>query len=318
VIIIYNIDEKFMYEILGDYKDALRIEEKNEIFNKFCSSIWGNDNKRRITNREIKFNVRKDLLSTEIGKIFETWSVIPYISYKQKTNNTDYASLIRQKTNNIYTNMFDGTVCLRKEYMDLIKTPKTLYFRWCKGEHYSAKELTKEIDDRIDDSISIKEKYAKQKMKLPWNDYKNIVEGYFRKMFDNYICLDDYEDKTKLTLHIDTWNEDNFCVGYFCRSLDGEIRKYQKKYYGISDHKTYKRCEKCGNLFSVNYHNKKLCDNCSAYQPIGIKTIKCSDCGCDVTIDAKDTKTCRCNKCYIVYRKNKKLETQRIRRKKLK
>ena len=269
--IIYNTDEKFMYEILYDYKDAETKEEKEKIFNSFCSAIWSSDNKRRVTNREIRFKVKKDLLNTEIGKIFEAWSIVPYISYKQMSKNTDYVSLIRQKVNNIYTNMFDGKVCLKKEYMDLIKIPKKLYYRWKNGDEYSPDELTKIIDDAISESILVKEKYAKQKMKLPWKDYKKVVEGYFRKMFDNYICLDNYEDKTKLTLHIDTWNEDNFCIKYFCKSLDGYFKNYEKEYYGLyvpnKKNKGFrqKRCEKCGGLYQIKSKkdfSSKYCELC--------------------------------------------------------
>ena len=52
----------------------------------------------------------------------------------------------------------------------------------------------------------------------------------------------------------------------------------------------------------------------NTYQPIGTKTIICIDCGKEVEVDAKDTKTNRCDKCYGVYRHERKLETQRIRR----
>jgi len=78
-----------------------------------------------------------------------------------------------------------------------------------------------------------------------------------------------------------------------------------------------KRCEQCGNLFKVKYPNQKLCVDCSVYQPIGEKIIKCIDCGCDVEVGAKHTKKNRCEACYKKYRKNKKLETQRIRREKV-
>ncbi len=48
------------------------------------------------------------------------------------------------------------------------------------------------------------------------------------------------------------------------------------------------------------YH--KYCNDCSGYQPIGTKTIKCIDCGEDVEVDAKDNKTERCDVCYKKYR----------------
>ena len=62
------------------------------------------------------------------------------------------------------------------------------------------------------------------------------------------------------------------------------------------------QCEKCGCRFIKKVYNQKLCDTCSTYQPIGTKTITCIDCGKEVEVDAKDTKTNRCDRCYKAYR----------------
>lgn len=65
-------------------------------------------------------------------------------------------------------------------------------------------------------------------------------------------------------------------------------------------------CNKCGKRFIPNYPNRKLCDKCNKYQPIGTKTIICIDCGKEVEVDALSRKI-RCEECY-------KLERQRINR----
>ena len=44
------------------------------------------------------------------------------------------------------------------------------------------------------------------------------------------------------------------------------------------------------------------------------KSIQCVDCGEWIDVSTKDNRTCRCPKCYTEYRKNRKLEAQRIRR----
>ena len=105
-----NID-KYLYEIIDDYKNADSEEEKTEIFKDFCSSIWGSKNKRRTYTKTIKFKVRSDLLESEIGQIFNTWSEVSYTGYKAMTKDTDWCSLIRQKINNLYTRYFDEEVC---------------------------------------------------------------------------------------------------------------------------------------------------------------------------------------------------------------
>ena len=75
---IYECDDSFLYEIIEDYKEAKTEEEKNEIFHSFCSSIWSSNNKRRIYKKSIKFNVRKDLLQTELGQVFDIWSDVVF------------------------------------------------------------------------------------------------------------------------------------------------------------------------------------------------------------------------------------------------
>lgn len=44
------------------------------------------------------------------------------------------------------------------------------------------------------------------------------------------------------------------------------------------------------------------------YEPIGVKIIKCIDCGKEVEVDAKDNKACRCDECQHIENKRIKLE----------
>ena len=78
------------------------------------------------------------------------------------------------------------------------------------------------------------------------------------------------------------------------------------------------QCKKCGLRFIPNKSNQKLCDKCSTYQPIGIKIIKCIDCGKDIEVDALDNQTNRCEKCYEIYRKKYKAIKEKERRDRLK
>lgn len=265
---IYKTEEKYLYEILEDYQFAKTREEQEEIFQAFCSSVWANPNKRRVVTKAIRFRVKKDLLSTELGQIFDAWSEIPYTSYRSMTKETDYASLIRQKVNNLYTNLFDGQICLKKEYMDSIRFPKTLYFQWVKGETLEADDVTAAIDDAIASSLKIKEASAKQKMHLSWKDYKEVTEHYFRKLFDHYINIDDYEDKSMLHVEAALWAEDNYCIRYFCKGLEGYFKNYQKEYYGLpkATRYCYSRCKSCSNLFEKKHNRQVYCPTCSEIQ----------------------------------------------------
>jgi hypothetical protein len=260
----YDAEGKYLYEILDDYNETNDDKEKDEIVKEFMKLIWSSKNKRNTYLKDIRFSVSKSLLETDIGKIFNTYSDISYTAYKSMCKDVDFVSLIRQKINNLYTNLCDGDVCLKKEYMDLIKQPKQMYYRWRSGEICDVDNLTNIIESILENAEKTKEKYRKQKMNISWNEYKKLIAPYFKRMFDNFIPLEKFEDKTKITLDIDLWTEDNFAVAYLCKGLDGYMRMYQKKYYNIPEHKKYGRCE-CGKMFAIinkNDYSSIYCDEC--------------------------------------------------------
>lgn len=257
--------DKYLYEIIDDYKNVDLDEEKNEIFNSFCSSIWGSKNKRRTYIKTIKFNVRSDLLESEIGQIFNSWSEVDYVGYKSMSKDNDWSSLIRQKINNLYTRYCDEEVILKKDYMDLLKTSKKLYYRWLKGAEMNPDELTKDIEDSFYKAKRLKDIYKKQKMGLSWNEYKKVIEGFLKRAFDNCKLIDDYERENLTDKYIyDFMSEDNFYIKYICKSLEGEMQMYQKEYYGVRQHQKYKYCKECGALIENSGNKKTYCDKCAA------------------------------------------------------
>lgn len=262
---IYECNDSFLYEIIEDYKESKTEEERNDIFNSFCSSIWSSDNKRRIYKKSIKYNVRKDLLGTELGQVFDTWSDIEYTYYKSMTKDENWCSIIRQKINNIYTRYFDKEVVLGKEYMDLLKTPKKLYYQWISGIDMDADIVTEIIDDAIDNAEKVKSRLQQEKMSLPWNEYKKVIEGFLKRCFDNCKLIGEYEDKTKINTMLDFLTEDHFYVGYICKRLEGNIKDYQKKYYGLkySSRKGYIRCKQCGSIIEKTNNRILYCKECS-------------------------------------------------------
>ena len=260
--------DKYLYEIIEDYKNADTEEKKTEIFKDFCSSIWGSKNKRRVYNKTIKFKVRNDLLKTDVGQVFNTWSEVNYISHKTFSKDTDWCSLIRQKINNIYTRYFDKDVILKKDYMDLLKTSKRLYYRWINGEQMDVDEITNIIEDSIYKAAELKCVYQKQKMNLSWSDYKKVVEDFLKLKFDKCKLIEDYE-REHLTSNViyDFYNEDNSYIKYICNSLELYMLDYQKQYYGLKrgKNKQYKRCKECGSLIEIrskNDHSTKYCNVC--------------------------------------------------------
>ena len=225
--------------------------------------MWSCKNKRRVYTKTIRFKVRDDLLESEIGQIFNTWSEVDYVGYKAMTDDTDWCSLIRQKINNLYTRYYDKEVILRKDYMDLLKTPYNLYYRWIKGVEMNADKLTDIIESSIYKAAELKSIYQKQKMDLSWNDYKNIIEEFLLKIFNNCKPIEDYERENLTNKYIYEFaNEDNSYISCFCKSLEGEMLKWQKKYYKVRDHKQYKRCKECGDLIERTGNKKMYCDGC--------------------------------------------------------
>ena len=252
--------EKYLYEIIDDYKHSDSTEEKNDIFKSFCSSIWSCENKRRVYTKTIRFSVRSDLLNTEIGQIFDIWSEVEYKGYRAMTKETDWCSLIRQKVNNLYTRYFDKEVILKRDYMHLLNTPKRLYYQWIDGMEMDADEITTIIDD----ADKLRTKYQKQKMELSWGDYKKVVEEFFQRCFDNCKLIENYENDSKYCGIYDFMNEDNFYIRYFCKSLEGELSKYEKRYYKLpqTSRKGYKRCKICGGLIEKTNNRVMYCEKC--------------------------------------------------------
>ena len=64
----------------------------------------------------------------------------------------------------------------------------------------------------------------------------------------------------------------------------------------------YKPCEKCGRMFKISSNRQIYCLQCQKYDPIGTKKVACSDCGVEFEVDA-ESRTKRCENCYIYERK---------------
>lgn len=245
---------------MEDYKNADTGEEKEKIFQFFCSCIWASGNKRKTYGKTIRFTVRKDLLDTEVGQIFDAYSEIEYKGYKSRSAKTDWCSLIRQKVNNLYTRYFDPEIILNRDYMDLLRTPKNLYHQWADGTDMNPDELCAVIADVVNRAEILKSSYKKQKMELPWNGFRHVAEEFFRKIFSNCKSIEECETDINMYNFI---NEDNFYIRYFCRYLEYEMKQWQKKYYGVRSHKKYKRCRLCGTLIEHTGNRRIYCTDCA-------------------------------------------------------
>ena len=78
----------------------------------------------------------------------------------------------------------------------------------------------------------------------------------------------------------------------------------------------YVKCENCGRLYKKSKY-KRYCSKCATYQTTGDKIITCVDCGKDFSISAKNTRSCRCEDCYKLHRRQGKTAIMRERRQQL-
>lgn len=265
VIAIYTCEDKYLYEIVEDYKDAQSKDERDAIANAFFAAVWSVKNQRRTYTKTIHFKVRRDLLDTELGQIFAQWSSISYQYYKPLTKEENWRFFIRQKINNIYTRHFDREVILEKEYMDCLKTPKRLYCAWQSGASLDPRTATDSILNAMEQAAVIKARLQKQKLTLPWDTYKGTIEGFLRRCLENCRLIEEYEADTVLPSRFSFITEDHFYVSYINRCLDGEIRKWEKRKYGLpqNSRKGYMRCQCCGAMMEKDAPNRKYCPPCS-------------------------------------------------------
>ncbi len=265
VIPIYNSKELFLYEIIEDYKNEEAPEEKKKIVDSLCALIWSSANKRRLCKKSVRFHIPEKLADTDTGRVFTAWSEVEYTGYKSMTKDENWHSILRQKVNNIYTRYFDWEVILDKKYMDLLKTPKRLYYEWISGMDMEPATLTDLIDDAMDMAAKEKVRLQKEKMDLSWHDYKITVNGFIKKCLDNCKLIEEYEDSSLLTTRLDLLTEDHFYTAYFCKTLEQYFRNYQKQYYGLrrGHQNRYTRCIQCGALIEKTNNRIRYCRTCS-------------------------------------------------------
>lgn len=258
----------YLYEIIEDYKTAATPEEQELIVKDFMTLLWSCPNPRRIYHKSIRFTVRKDLLDTEIGRIFQDYTSMAYKGCKSRTKKADSIRILRQKINNLYTRYFDPEIILSPAYMKLLKTPKQLYLAWLSGAEFSPEELTGRLRYAVGEAERQKAFFRKQKMNLSWNDYKKLMESYLTRCFKNCCLADDYEKPSAAIPSVDFASEDNFYLKYFHRSLEGYLKDYQRAYYGLrrKRHASYTRCVICGAMIEKTGSRKKYCSSCAALQ----------------------------------------------------
>lgn len=204
------------------------------------------------------------MADTEIGILFHRFSKLEYIGCKSLSKETDWPSLIRQKINNLYSRYFDREIVLDKEYLNLLATPKKLYYQWAGGREFDPVQLEETLNTAMADAKKCYLSCQQKKMELSWQDYKKEMELFLRNIFNNCKLIDNYENKTTFATIYNFVNEDNFYIRYFCKSLSSYMLNYRKSYYGLKRgrNKTYTTCRLCGRLIEKTNNRILYCRQC--------------------------------------------------------
>lgn len=154
--------------------------------------------------------------------------------------------------------------------------------------------------------ISVRDLYKLARVAMPVNDRymflsflydKNLVEKNYNPKFTGHTLLyvSDTDDDAEMVL-----TENNY------KELAFTYMNWKKG--------GYKECKQCGRLIKIK-GNTQYCKNCAPiFEPKMFKTIKCVDCETDIVVSSKDNKTCRCEDCKNIYRKNYQKELMRCKR----
>jgi predicted nucleic-acid-binding protein len=257
----------FLSQILEEYKET---NDKDKIFNEFLELLWNSKYTYKKYKKYYTYKVNNELLDNRQNLIdlFNQYNRIEYTVcksyYKRQLQFIDY---IRIHINNMYGYLFDKDVYYKSEYYKLLLTPKKEYFKIVniKKNNDNIDSINyDDVSDQIVESFKkaevIKQKSINKKLRMKWKDYRILINTYLRKIFDNYIPVEQYEQEHgwDMRVSVDGWCEDNYIISYFCKSLTGYMRNYINELNGIKRGKKYKECTVCGRLMEDTAPNKNI------------------------------------------------------------
>lgn len=255
-------------DILEEYKES-NDEHKAKLIKEFTNMIWNSKYTFKTYKRYYTYKVNEELLNNkqDLIELFNKYQIIEYpfckSFYGTKMSSVDY---IRIHINNMYGYLADKNVYLSKEYYQLLLTPKNEYFKTIdklkNDESVNANEIENRIFNAFDIAEQSKEKCLEKKLNIKWKDYKKLINTYFERMFNNYIPPHEYELQHgwEMNVNVDGWNEDNYIIKYFCKSLTGYLRNYVRDSKPKEVKK--KNCSVCNTAFIYSSNKRIYCDKC--------------------------------------------------------
>jgi hypothetical protein len=258
--------DNLLSELLEEYKFT---ENKQMVLDEFIKLLWDSKYTLKKHKKYYSYEIDKEIFKDrhDLVSLFEQYKIIEFIfckSYYKKR--LDYIDYIRVHVNNMYAYLVDTTVYLPKEYYQLLLTPKKEYFnalnKLKNGEQVKFEDVKYKIEFALMEAEEIKSHALQNKINLKWPEYKKLINTYIERIFNNYIPPHEYENEHgwEMKVNVDGWNENNYIVKYFCKSLTGYLRNYAKN---LNKVRTQKKCLNCGVDIDTTSNRQKYCDECN-------------------------------------------------------
>jgi hypothetical protein len=255
--------DNLLNEILEEYKYT---DNKQKVIEEFTKMLWGSKYTLKKHKKYYTYEIDAEVFKgrTDLIELFNKYKIIEFTfckSYYKKR--LDYIDYIRVHVNNMYAFLVDQSVYLPKEYYQLLLTPKKEYFNIFNslknGEYVNVEEVKNKIEFALMEAEEIKKQAIQNKIDLKWSEYKKLINIYIERIFNNYIPPHEYENEHgwEMKVHAAGWNENNYIVKYFCKSLTGYLRNYVK-----SLNRKEKTCVICGEHLIDVGNKRKYCDEC--------------------------------------------------------
>lgn len=232
------------------------------IINEFRNRLWNTLPYQKL-NRKYTYKVSKEILNNEIYEKLNAFHTIDYKILKSRYGQCELRSedYIKARVNSNYGKYFDKEVYLSKSYYYHLANYKNIYYRYMKDNTI---DVINEIDLNTTNIHNLLDEVYKRKVDLSWQDYKEYVNGVIPRIFDNYIPMDIKILSGKWNPNYNNdWDEDNYIIKYFNKSLDGYVKKYVDTIKGerVSNVKQ-KKCVICGKYVQAKSNRKKYCNEC--------------------------------------------------------
>lgn len=248
-------------ELLEDYQEF----NEDEAYDEFVKLLWESKYGCRTYKKSYAFKLQPEKLNNneELIELFSKYENVELrhaISYYK--DNPTSIDMIRIHVNNMYMYLTDKDVYLSKEYVNAKISPKKLYFKVIEriknGEDIDVSTIRNELIrlDKLTEELL--ERDTSKKIELSFKDYKEMINGYILRIFNNYKPPHEYEEEFGWELNIthDAWHEDNYIIKYMCKSLTGYMMHYVR-----DNNKKEKICVKCNSLLS-QLNRSGYCKSC--------------------------------------------------------